>query len=187
MSDALSVTDSEKLSGLFRFAQGVLEAKGVTPLRMQSDKHGFFPEWKISGLPGLVLNPDDENWLKLERLRETEPSQPSDKLTRWIEGRFDLPDRKPEFRTSIVIDVDIDQASELCEAELLDLEDIYPFVDDSESGTFQRKAVLHLVRLEQVEKELAPVIHQIAAPAVGHRSISVNPVQNLRSRRFFTD
>lgn len=154
MSNASSVTDGEKLSGLFRFAQGVLEAKGTTPLRMQSDKHGFFPEWKITGLPGLTLQPDNENWLKLERLRETAPPKPSENLIQWIEGRFDLPDRQPEFRSSIVVDVDIDKASELCEAELLDLDDIYSFGDDSESGEFQKKVVLHLDRLEQVGQEL---------------------------------
>lgn len=59
-------TDRDKLSGFFRFAQGVLAAREQVILRMRDTGLGCFLENQIAGLPGLSLDVDEESWLVLK-------------------------------------------------------------------------------------------------------------------------
>ncbi len=131
MPQNVDATDRVKLSGLFRFAQGVLAAREQVQLRMQDTGLGCFSETEMRDLPGIALNVDADNWLVLQRLRETRPPDPDEMLAEWLEGLVDDPAKTPRFKSAIVREVDIDEASDLCEAGFLSMEDVYRISGDA--------------------------------------------------------
>ena len=115
----------QALLGLFDFSRELVGARSSTLMSMGATGLGLFPEAELRGLPGLTLGVDDEGgWLHLERLRETAPPNPDPMLVDWIDGRIDLPDRRPVPNPVVVRDASIEEASDLCEGGLLDLDDI---------------------------------------------------------------
>ena len=78
MSQNATAKDRDKLSGLFRFAQGLLAARSKVLMPMREAGLGCFLEAEVAHLPGVALALDDENWLMLQRLRETQPPSPED-------------------------------------------------------------------------------------------------------------
>lgn len=147
------VNDREKLSGFLRFSQGMLAARSKVLMRMRDTGLGCFLEADVADLPGIVLDPDDENWLALKRLRETRPPSPEDWLAEWVEGRFDDPKTPPRFKPMLLVDVDIEEASDLCEAGIVDLDDINPLAEEGATAE-QVKIALRLDRLAEVEAAL---------------------------------
>jgi len=124
------MSDRDKLSGLFRFAQGVLAARDQLVLRMRDTGLGCFFESEMAGLPGIGLNVDSDNWLMLQRLRESQPPMPEETLGEWLDGRVDDPHKPPSLKQVIVREADIEEASDLCEANLLDIEDVHTISKD---------------------------------------------------------
>ncbi|MGP1395713.1 MAG: DUF3320 domain-containing protein [Inquilinaceae bacterium] len=143
-----TVTDRDKLSGLFRFAQGILAAKNQTLMRMQDTGFGYFPEPDIKDLPGIVLKPDDESWIQLARLRPGRPPAPNDMLAEWLDGFPDDPETPPKYKQVIVREVDIYEISELCEAGLLDMNDVHLLEDETTSE--RMKIALRLDMLDDL-------------------------------------
>lgn len=119
------------LLGLFEFSRELVGARNSTLMSMRSTGLGLFPENELRDLPGLTLGVDEDGgWLRLERLRETSPPIPDPILIDWIDGRIDLPDRRPVPNLVVVRDSSIEEVSDLCEGGLLDLEDISRIEDD---------------------------------------------------------
>ena len=152
--------DRGKLSGLFRFAQGVLAARDQVILSMRQTGLGCFLEAEITGLPGIELNPDQENWLVLRRLRESQPPLPEAMLAEWLDGRIDDPNKPPGFKPVIVREADIEEVSDLCEAEILDIEDVHVLSEDTPEGEAKAgnrdrvKIVLRIERLHETRAAL---------------------------------
>ncbi|KAA6182736.1 DUF3320 domain-containing protein [Thiohalocapsa marina] len=153
--------DRNRLSGLFQFAEGVLRARDSVLYQMSDTRLGVFAEREIAGLPGVSLNAEDERWLKVERLRESAPQAPAGALAHWLDGPFDDPDATPKFLAFIVQEVTIDEASDLCEAQIVALEDVYDPVPAEASGADQEAApprvrvLLRLERLTSIREGLA--------------------------------
>ena len=155
MNDFSRKTDQEKLSGFFRFAQGILAARDQVILRMRDTGLGCFLETEIAGLPGLKLNVDDQQWLVLERLREGRAPVPEPMLAEWLEGDINDPSKPPQFRPVIVREAAIEEASDLCEAELLDIDDVYdrPQQASLETGSPDNAAAVKIaLRLERLHE-----------------------------------
>jgi len=86
---------------------------------------GCFPESELSGLRGLSLDREDGTWLKLERQQPTRPPKAEQHIRDWIDSGIDDPTNLPILRTVLVIDVPIEKASDLCEGDLVSMEDIH--------------------------------------------------------------
>jgi len=143
----------EKLSGLFHFAQGLLAARSKVLMRMRETGLGCFLEAEVADLPGVALPTAQESWLVLERLRETPPPSPEDGLIDWVDGRFDDPAKPPRFKSVVIVDVAIEEASDLCEAELIAMDDVKAL---AEAGAAEErvKVALWLERLPAIEAAL---------------------------------
>jgi len=160
MHNSTDKTDREKLSGFFRFAQGVLAARDKAILRMGETGLGCFLENEIINLPGLTLNTDEDRWLVLQRLRESQPPFPEPLLAEWLDESVDDPAKPPRFKPVIVREVDIEEASDLCEAGLIDLEDIFSRSEEASlrlgagESSDTVKVALRLERLTEVQAAL---------------------------------
>ena len=136
-----------RLAGLMGFARGLLQASGKTLHRMRSTKLGCFDREKLEGLVGLSLDREDGAWLRLDRLRAEPAPRPPDALAEW----FDSYDRSslvpPSPEPALVRDVSIETASDLCEGDLLSLEDIHELA----AGAAEVRVVLRLERLHELQ------------------------------------
>lgn len=117
--------DQKRLSGLFQFAEGILRAKDKVIYQMADTGLGIFLPGEITGLPGVALDAEDDCWLKVQRLRESAPEKPPAELAEWLDGNCNDPDSAPKYLDFIAHEVTIDEASELCEAQIVSLEDIH--------------------------------------------------------------
>jgi len=159
MPNRAEETDREKLSGFFKFAEGVLAARERVLLRMRETGFGCFIEHEVAGLPGLSFNVG-ENWLVLKRLRESQAPRPEFPLELWLDGRIDDPTKPPLFEPLIVREVEIEEASDLCEAGLLGDEDILGLCEETSEGEAQSfsaervKVALTLDRFHEIRADL---------------------------------
>lgn len=155
------IEDRNRLSGLFQFAEGVLRAKDSVLYQMSDTRLGVFAAQEMAGLPGVSLNAEDERWLKVERLRESAPQAPAEALAQWLDGPFNDPDATPNYRAFIAQEVTIDEASDLCEAQIVALEDVHELVPteaigaDHEAASPTVRILLRLERLASVREALA--------------------------------
>lgn len=134
---------SKNLSGLLGFAQEVLTARSKVQMEMSSGL-GVFREQDISELPGIHLDVEDGAWLRLERLRATRPPEPEEHVKAFVSGLPDDPDKRPELLPAISLEVTIDEASELMDAELLRANSIREVSGDDKTLGERVKVTLHV-------------------------------------------
>jgi len=134
---------SKNLSGLLGFAQEVLTARSKVQMEMSSGL-GVFREQDISELPGTHLDAEDGAWLRLERLRATRPPEPEEYVKAFVSGLPDDPDKRPELLPAISLEVTIDEASELMDAELLRSNSIREVSGDDKTLVERVKVTLHV-------------------------------------------
>ncbi|WP_280570236.1 AAA domain-containing protein [Chromohalobacter sp. 296-RDG] len=142
--DAESVKQASKnLGGLLGFAQEVLTARSKVQMEMSSGL-GVFREHDISGLPGTRLDAEDGVWLRLERQRATRPPEPEEHVVAFVDGFGDDPDRRPELLPAISLEVTIEEASDLVEADLLQSDNIREVTEDGKALKERVKVTLHV-------------------------------------------
>ncbi|MCD6007629.1 AAA domain-containing protein [Halomonas sp. IOP_31] len=123
--------DTKSLAGLLGFAHEVLTARSKVQMEMASGL-GVFRESDFAGLPGVHLNEEDGAWLRLERQRETRPPAPEEHVAAFVADIGDDPDKRPELQPAVSIEVTIEAASDLAEAELLRPDNIREIVEDNQ-------------------------------------------------------
>ena len=128
-SEGMSPEERQKLSGLFGFAQGVLNARAKVQMSMSSGL-GVFREADIAGLPGLHLDCDDGSWLRMERQRETKPPEPVEHVKKFLVSQPNDLAKSPAIKDAIAIEVSIDEASELADAGILRPENTHEIIQD---------------------------------------------------------
>ncbi|WP_375596625.1 AAA domain-containing protein [Algihabitans albus] len=148
-------SDHQKLGGLFRFAAGILEATKRIHFTMAEHRLGVFREHELKDLPGLHLNPGNDEWLSVERLREEKPPLPDKVYEDWLASELGNPEARPRLHEVVSVRVTNDEASDLIEGELVDPDEVgavrlrttsggRDVLDDEHS-----QVVLRLERLQQ--------------------------------------
>ncbi|MEM0935218.1 MAG: AAA domain-containing protein [Pseudomonadota bacterium] len=148
----ISPEDRRKLSGLLGFAQGVLTARSKVQMAMQSGL-GVFHEGDLDGLQGLHFDCDDGAWLRIERQRETRPPEPDEHITQFLTSTPSDPNRRPQIKPAIAVEVTIEEASDLAEGELLKPEDVHAIVEDGIEVENRVRVVLHAETLVEMRRD----------------------------------
>lgn len=115
--------DREKVASLLGFAGAILRAREPVVLALEPGL-GIFHEDRLEGLPGVRTNIDEETWLRVERQRESRPEAPPEAAAPFITGRIDDPLKRPVIAPSISQTLDIDEAMELIDRELVRFESL---------------------------------------------------------------
>ena len=150
--DAESINKASKnLGGLLGFAQEVLTARSKVQMEMSSGL-GVFREQDISGLPGTHLDAQDGAWLRLERQRATRPPEPAKYVAAFLASLEDDPDKRPELLPAISLEVSIEEASDLVEAELLRFDYIREVTEEGKALKERVKVTLHVEDFLEVQK-----------------------------------
>lgn len=135
--------DCKSLVGLLGFAKEVLTARSKVQMEMASGL-GVFREQEISGLPGVLLDQDDGAWLRLKRQRATRPPELLEHVAAFVTGLSDNPDKRPELLPAISVEVSIDEASDLAEADLLRSDNISEITENEKLVKYKVKVTLHV-------------------------------------------
>ncbi|ASJ72802.1 DUF3320 domain-containing protein [Granulosicoccus antarcticus] len=157
MNSSVEITSLERdrLKGLFAFGRGLLAASSKTLTDMRAPGLGCFLESELSELRGLSLDREDGTWLKLERQQPSRPPKPEQCIRDWFDGGIDDPVSKPTLKTVLVIEVPIEDASDLCEGGLVSIEDIH-------EHEVNEVTVRLAIRLENLQELLAEINEWIA-------------------------
>jgi hypothetical protein len=115
--------DRQKVASLLGFAGAILRAREPVALALEAGL-GIFHENRLSGLPGVRMNIDDETWLRIERQRESRPEAPPEEAALFVTGRIDDPLKPPVIVPSISQTLDIEEAMELIGRDLVRFDDL---------------------------------------------------------------
>ncbi|WP_027245830.1 AAA domain-containing protein [Leisingera daeponensis] len=148
----ISPEDRRKLSGLLGFAQGVLTARSKVQMAMQSGL-GVFHEGDLDGLPGLHFDCEDGAWLRIDRQRETRPPEPDEHVAQFLTSKPVDPDRRPQIKPAIAVEVTIEEASDLAEGGLLNPDDVHTIVEDGIEVENRVRVVLHAEKLVEMRRD----------------------------------
>lgn len=123
---------TQRLIALIEFAKQTTQLKNIPLQNISQHKDLNRLEERISGLPGVTLNDSDseygEVWFRLDRLHESEPPKPENKLLEtWMELSRD-PNKEPSLKSHVVRKVLIDIGA-------LSVENSVCTLDDSEGIT----------------------------------------------------
>lgn len=146
-----SERDRKNLVGLLGFAEGVLNARSKVQMVMQAGM-GVFLEGDISSLPGMHLDCEDGAWLRIDRQRETRPPEPLDYVAQFLATKPSDPAKRPSIKPAIVLEVTIEEASDLEEAGLLFHGDVHPIMDDGIEIEHRVKIILHKENLPEMRR-----------------------------------
>jgi hypothetical protein len=150
--DGISPEDRRKLSGLLGFAQGVLTARSKVQMAMQSGL-GVFHEGDLDGLPGIHLDCDDGAWLRIDRQRETRPPEPDEHVAQFLTWTPSDPNRRPQIKPAVAIEVTIEEASDLAEGGLLNPDDVHTIVEDGIEVLNRVRVILHAETLVEMRSD----------------------------------
>ncbi|MFN3146963.1 MAG: AAA domain-containing protein [Paracoccaceae bacterium] len=148
----ISPEDRRKLSGLLGFAQGVLTARSKVQMAMQSGL-GVFHEGDLDGLPGLHFDCADGAWLRIDRQSETWPPEPDEHVTQFLTSTPSDPNRRPQIKPAIAVEVTIEEASGLAEGGLLKTEDVHTIFEDGIEVENRVRVVLHAENLVEMRRD----------------------------------
>src|SRR5437870_2145373 len=87
------------LCNVLRYAQELVSLKDRAVLDIASEPHPAFYEAGMQGLEGIDLTPDPENWMRLRRLRESQPPTPDPIFKGWTK---DAPHPSPDAPPSLL-------------------------------------------------------------------------------------
>jgi hypothetical protein len=105
------------VSGMLSFAAGIIAAREQVRFEMASGGGIVLREEAIADLPGIAFGGDDA-WMRLTRMREAAPPALLERFEGWIEGALSNPETLPRLCEDRIVQVSIETASDIVEAEL---------------------------------------------------------------------
>jgi len=142
---AVDAESRERLAGLLEFARGLLRARDKVLADMTSPGLGCFRESDVVGLPGITLDNEDGTWLRLKRLASSPPPTQNELIAPWCDVDSRDPANSPTWRDMLTPEISIEDASDLCEGGLLELDDIH----ELGHGDTRVRVVLRLANLTE--------------------------------------
>jgi very-short-patch-repair endonuclease len=114
------------IGNILRYTEELLNFNEKVVFDLGREPYPHFFEHQVSALEGIETGVDDETWLRLRRLREVPPPAPAPLFEGWIDlGPHPSPDRPPRLASERMVNLPIEEISDLEEAGLLiDADDI---------------------------------------------------------------
>lgn len=118
---------------------------------VSAQPHPNFHESAIVGLEGVDLAPDEENWLRIRRLRETRPPAPDAVFNGWTKQPILMPspEKAPTLLESRMLRLPIEELSDLIEAALIDPDDVMRPRDADDEFPNELDAILRPARMSE--------------------------------------
>lgn len=119
------------IGNLLKYAEELLASNEKVALDLAREVYPHFPEHQVSGLEGVEIAIDGETWLRARRLREVHPPACDPMFEGWADfGPHPSPEHPPRFIAERMVNLSIEEISDLSEAGLLpDPDDVMRPVD----------------------------------------------------------
>jgi len=154
---------NEDIKNLINFASGVITARERVHLQMSDHRMGVFRQEAINELPGLSIGGIEDEWLRIKRLKITEPNAPPEYLLEFIRQQkaWD-PNHPPALEAAIAKTVTIDEASELMAANLLFSEDVFPIETlEGDADELNINIILHSSKLIEMQGDFEQWLNDV--------------------------
>lgn len=108
------------LRNVLLYTQELLSFYDKIIFDLTAEPYPAFSESAIAGLEGVESDIDEETWLRVRRLRETPPPEPSAMFNGWVSfGQHPSPDKRPQLVEKRLLNLPIEEISDLCEGGLV--------------------------------------------------------------------
>ncbi|MFC3692159.1 AAA domain-containing protein [Chenggangzhangella methanolivorans] len=115
-----------------------------------------FYEADLIDLEGVETSGEGETWMRMKRLRETQPPAPDTMFTDWIVPvAHPTPDKKPELLPQRVLRLSIEEISDLCEAGLIGMDDVLRPLDADEDHPSTLDVILRPATMSEFQSLFA--------------------------------
>ncbi|MBK3799327.1 AAA family ATPase [Azospirillum brasilense] len=117
---------------------------------LAAEPHPSFHEGALTDLEGVDANVDPEIWLRLRRLRETQPPPPDTMFEGWVKAQpHPSPDKAPTLLDHRMLRLSIEEISDLAEAGLLDPDEVMRPRDADVAFPEAMDAILRTARMPE--------------------------------------
>lgn len=138
------------LRNLLSYAEELLRITEKVTADLSRDGVRVFHEHQITHLEGISAGVSDDEWLRVGRLREIPPPEPDEMFDFWLSGLGSL-NEPPRLADKLLVESDLDTASELLASGLAVEEDVMPQRGDDAD----RDKVDILLRIENMPEFVA--------------------------------
>ena len=108
------------LGNLLKYTEELISFNEKIIYDLAREAYPHFHEYEVSKLEGVTVSADNDTWIKLKRLRETQPPTPDMMFEGWFDfGKHPSPDVKPKFLTERLFNLAIEEISDLMEAGIV--------------------------------------------------------------------
>lgn len=138
------------LRNVLLYTQELIGFKDKVVLDIAAEPHPAFYEAAVLGLDGIQLAPDSETWMRIRRLRETQPPAPDAMFDGWTkDAPHPSPDKPPALLDHRMLRLSIEEISDLAEAGLVDSENVLRPRDADEDFPATMDVILRTVRMTE--------------------------------------
>jgi very-short-patch-repair endonuclease len=115
-----------------------------------AEPNPHYHEAAIIGLEGITLAVEDDVWMQVKRLRETQPPDCDPMFAGWVkDGPHPTPDKQPVLAESRMLRLPIEEVSDLAEAGLIDLDDVMRPRDEDDEFPNTMDVILRPSRMRE--------------------------------------
>ena len=126
--------ERKHLSDALEYTEKLLSLGEQTILDIQANSIACFLESDFVDKEGVSLNTDNGDvWLRMKRLRETNPPKHHPMFDGWVSGNVANPEKPPQLNTERLLRLSKEEIAELIGADRLSSDDVMkPLKDDAE-------------------------------------------------------
>jgi hypothetical protein len=143
-----------QLRNLLRYTDELLSFNEKIAFDLAREPYPHFHEFQVATLEGVETAVDGETWLRIRRLRESRPPDCDPIFDGWADfGAHPSADQPPKLAAERVLNVSIEEVSDLAEAGLLaDLGDVMRPVGADEGIPERMDVILRAANLPEFSK-----------------------------------
>ena len=146
------------LNNLLEYVRKIGELKQKTIFRLEEHKKPLIPEHTLKNKKGISFNLiNNENnepiWLKIDRLKRTDPPVIDDELKQWILITKD-PNQSPKIQTKIIKTITKIEAQELLAQKIIIKDDIKDSIKEGNTDLNLKNVFFRLENQPDIEKKV---------------------------------
>jgi very-short-patch-repair endonuclease len=151
----MALTKAQRdLRNVLRYAEELVSFKDRVIFDLAAEPHPSFHETAVSGLEGIDLAVDADAWMRLRRLRETQPPKPDEMFEGWVkDAAHPSPDKPPTLVDRRMLRLPIEEISDLAEAEFIDPEDVLRPLDADVEFPSAMDVFLQVAKMAEFRQE----------------------------------
>ncbi len=142
------------LGNILRYTEELLSINDKVIFDLSREPFPQFHEYQVVGLEGVDIAVEEEAWVRIRRLREGQPPEAIPVFQGWVDfGPHPSPDHPPRLMAERMLNLSIEEISDLCEAGLVpDLDDIMRPIGADQAFPERMDVILRVTNLPEFRR-----------------------------------